>query len=107
MLMRAHPDYTEDQMMRIVMDAKKGTSERIGAAMRISFRQEDLYLKLLSSGMAMNVYCNVLVNTGVAMSILPPTGNTLPFISYGGSALLMDSIAMGVILNISANRRTV
>ncbi|MCB5234959.1 MAG: FtsW/RodA/SpoVE family cell cycle protein [Candidatus Cloacimonetes bacterium] len=77
------------------------------AAMRISFRQEDLYLKLLSSGMAMNVYCNVLVNTGVAMSILPPTGNTLPFISYGGSALLMDSIAMGVILNISANRRTV
>jgi hypothetical protein len=37
MLMRAHPDYTEDQMMRIVMDAKKGTSERIGAAMRISF----------------------------------------------------------------------
>ncbi len=77
------------------------------AAMRISFKQEDLYLKLLCAGMAMNVYCNVLVNTGVAMSILPPTGNTLPFISYGGSALLMDSAAMGVILNISANRRKV
>lgn len=75
--------------------------------MRISFKQEDLYLKLLCAGMAMNVYCNVLVNTGVAMSILPPTGNTLPFISYGGSALLMDSAAMGVILNISANRRKV
>jgi len=37
MLMSAHPDFTEDQMMRIVMDVKKGASERIGAAMRISF----------------------------------------------------------------------
>jgi len=75
------------------------------AALKMAEKQEDLYLKLLAAGMAMNVYCNVLVNTGVAMSILPPTGNTLPFISYGGSALLMDSIAVGVILNISARRR--
>jgi cell division protein FtsW len=75
------------------------------ASMRIAERQENMYLKLLAAGMAMNIFCNVLVNTGVAMSILPPTGNTLPFISYGGSALLMDSIAVGVILNISAKRR--
>ncbi|MCB5253304.1 MAG: FtsW/RodA/SpoVE family cell cycle protein [Candidatus Cloacimonadaceae bacterium] len=75
------------------------------ASMRVAERQESLYLKLLAAGMAMNIFCNVLVNTGVAMSILPPTGNTLPFISYGGSALLMDSIAVGVILNISARRR--
>jgi len=55
----------------------------------------------------MNIFCNVLVNTGVAMSILPPTGNTLPFISYGGSALLIDTASLGVILNISAVRRIV
>ncbi len=55
----------------------------------------------------MNIFCNVLVNTGVAMSLLPPTGNTLPFISYGGSALLIDSIALGMLLNISAQRRYV
>ncbi|MDD3562888.1 MAG: FtsW/RodA/SpoVE family cell cycle protein, partial [Candidatus Cloacimonetes bacterium] len=75
------------------------------ASMRVAERQESMYLKLLAAGMAMNIFCNVLVNTGVAMSILPPTGNTLPFISYGGSALLMDSIAVGVILNISAKRK--
>jgi len=76
------------------------------ASLKMAEKQEDRYLKFLAAGMAMNIYCNVLVNTGVAMSILPPTGNTLPFISYGGSALLMDSIAVGIILNISAQRRT-
>ena len=39
------------------------------------------------------------------MSLLPPTGNTLPFISYGGTALLIDSMSIGVVLNISAKRR--
>nr|MDK2851661.1 cell division protein FtsW [Candidatus Cloacimonadota bacterium] len=77
------------------------------ASLKVAERQESLYLKLLAAGMALNIYCNVLVNTGVAMSIIPSTGNTLPFISYGGSALLMDSIAVGVILNISARRRKV
>lgn len=75
------------------------------AAMKVSHKQENMYLKLLAAGMAMNIYFNVILNTGVAMSILPSTGNTLPFISYGGSALAMDSIAIGVILNISARRR--
>jgi cell division protein FtsW (lipid II flippase) len=76
------------------------------AALRMSNKQENRYYRFLGVGMALNIYSNVLVNTGVAMSILPPTGNTLPFISYGGSALLMDSVAVGVILNISAQRRT-
>ncbi len=69
--------------------------------------QENRFLRFLGVGLAMNIFCNVLVNTGVAMSILPPTGNTLPFISYGGSALLIDSIALGMLLNISAKRRYV
>ncbi len=76
------------------------------ATLKMAEKQEDKYLKFLAAGMGLNIYCNVLVNTGVAMSILPPTGNTLPFISYGGSALLMDSIGVGVILNVSAQRRT-
>jgi len=74
---------------------------------RMANSQESRYLKFLGVGLAMNIFFNVLVNTGVSMSILPPTGNTLPFISYGGSALLIDSASLGVILNISAVRRIV
>lgn len=74
---------------------------------KISNKQESRYLRYLGVGLSMNIFCNVLVNTGVAMSILPPTGNTLPFISYGGTSLLMDSASVGVLLNISAQRRTI
>jgi cell division protein FtsW len=74
---------------------------------RMANAQESRYLRFLGVGLAMNIFCNVLVNTGVSMSILPPTGNTLPFISYGGSALLIDSASLGVLLNISAVRRIV
>jgi len=75
--------------------------------LKMSNSKDNQYLRFLGVGLAMNTFCNVLVNTGVAMSILPPTGNTLPFISYGGSALLIDSISVGALLNISAVRRTV
>lgn len=74
-------------------------------AFRIAERQENTYYKFLCAGLAMNIFLNALVNTGVAMSILPSTGNTLPFVSYGGTALLVDSASIGVILNISAKRR--
>lgn len=76
-------------------------------AFKMAHYQESRFMQFLGVGMAMNIFCNVLVNTGVSMSILPPTGNTLPFISYGGSALLIDSASLGVILNISAKRRIV
>jgi cell division protein FtsW (lipid II flippase) len=73
--------------------------------LKIGSEQESLYYKYLCAGIALNIFLNVLLNTGVAMSLLPPTGNTLPFISYGGTALLSDSISIGVVLNISAKRR--
>lgn len=74
-------------------------------AFKIAEAQENRYYKFLCAGLAMNIFLNALVNTGVAISILPATGNTLPFVSYGGTALLVDSVSIGVILNISAKRR--
>ena len=43
----------------------------------------------------------VMVNMGVVMALLPTKGLTLPFISYGGSSLVISLISMGVLMSIS------
>ncbi len=73
--------------------------------LKLAEQQENRYHKYLCAGLGMNIFFNALINTGVSMSIIPATGNTLPFISYGGSALLVDSISIGLVLNITAKRR--
>ena len=47
-----------------------------------------------------------LVNLAVAMAMLPTKGLTLPFVSYGGSSLLVSAAAMGILLNISRSRES-
>ncbi|MCD4818235.1 MAG: FtsW/RodA/SpoVE family cell cycle protein [Candidatus Cloacimonetes bacterium] len=70
-------------------------------------KNNSLYLKLASYGLGMNIFFNAMVNIGVAMSALPSTGVTLPFISYGGTSLLVNSFSIGLLLNISAVRRNI
>ncbi|MCK4696326.1 MAG: FtsW/RodA/SpoVE family cell cycle protein, partial [Candidatus Cloacimonetes bacterium] len=70
-----------------------------------SYRKEDLYLKLAGIGLGMNIFFNAMVNIGVAMAAIPSTGVTLPFISYGGTSLLVNSFTIGLLLNISATRQ--
>jgi len=61
----------------------------------------------VGAGLALNIFLNAMVNIGVAMSALPSTGVTLPFISYGGTSLVVNSVSVGLLLNISARRRQV
>jgi cell division protein FtsW (lipid II flippase) len=75
--------------------------------MLMAYKQTDFYHKLFTMGLALNIFLNVLVNVGVSMSILPSTGNTLPFISYSGTAMLIDSITIGLVLNVSAKRKVI
>ncbi len=70
-----------------------------------SWAVKDLYLKLAGIGLTLNIFFNALVNIGVSISVLPSTGVTLPFISYGGTSLIANSICIGLILNITAERR--
>lgn len=70
-------------------------------------RSDSLYIRLVAYGLGMNIFFNAMVNIGVAMSALPSTGVTLPFISYGGTSLLINSFAIGLLLNSSAVRRKI
>ncbi len=70
-----------------------------------SYKKESIFLKLAGIGLGMNIFFNAMVNIGVSLAAIPSTGVTLPFISYGGTSLLINSFTIGLLLNISANRQ--
>lgn len=73
----------------------------------LSMKVKDPYRRYFALGLCMNFILTVIVNTGVATSILPSTGVSLPFISYGGSAYLMESLSIAIILNIIAQEKRI
>jgi cell division protein FtsW len=68
---------------------------------RIAMNAPDLFGCLVASGVTVLVSVQVIINIGVATSLLPVTGIPLPFISFGGNALLSLMALTGIILNIS------
>ncbi|MDD3732826.1 MAG: putative lipid II flippase FtsW [candidate division Zixibacteria bacterium] len=68
---------------------------------KIAAAQPDRFGFLLASGMTWSLFVNIAINLGVVTGLLPVTGLPLPFLSYGGSSLLMSSAAVGVLLNLS------
>jgi len=66
-----------------------------------AFRARDLFGTHLALGLTLLVGVQALTNMGVAVGILPTKGLTLPFISLGGSSLLITMMSMGVLLNVS------
>ena len=77
----------------------------------ISFRiikncvnQEDNLIKISLCGLATLMIFQTFIHVGVNTSLIPTTGMTLPFLSYGGSSLIGSAILAGVILNYTKNR---
>lgn len=68
---------------------------------------EDEFGKYLAFGITTILTSYSLVNISVACGIIPTTGVPIPFISYGGTALVFNSIAIGILMNISAFRNVV
>jgi rod shape determining protein RodA len=75
-------------------------------ALRIAARADDLFGLLVASGIAMWFTFQSFVNIGMTIGIMPITGIPLPFVSYGGSAVFADMIAIGLLQSIH-RRRTV
>ena len=67
----------------------------------IAMRSDNRFGMLLGSGIAVLFALQVAINIGVVTAVLPPTGVILPFISYGGNAILLFMFLMGIMLNIS------
>lgn len=69
--------------------------------LRVGLRAPDAFGSYLALGLTLMLATQTLVNLGVVMGALPTKGLPLPFISFGGSALLMTMFSAGVLLNIS------
>ena len=68
------------------------------------FNQDNKFLKICLIGLSALLIFQTFIHAGVNTSLLPTTGMTLPFLSYGGSSLVGSAILAGVILNDTKNR---
>ena len=68
---------------------------------KISLNTKDSFSKYLSFGILFQIIFQAIMNLSVVVGLIPVTGVTLPFLSYGGSSLLVSMGSIGIILNIS------
>ncbi len=66
-----------------------------------AIKASDTYGTILATGITAVIAVQAIINIAVVTGSMPVTGVPLPFISYGGSSLLFNMLAMGVLLNIS------
>src|SRR5580700_12182267 len=74
------------------------------AGIRTMLVARDRFGFLLSAGLVGMLFFHVLINVGMTIGIMPITGIPLPFMSYGGSAMLTDFAAIGILLNIYSQK---
>lgn len=77
----------------------------IKLGLEIAAKARDKFAKLLASGITLMVAFQAFINMGVSVGLLPPTGLVLPFISYGGTSLVINLIMVGILINISKSTR--
>ena len=70
----------------------------------IARQTKDAFGSLLACGLTVAMILQVCVNMGVSLGLLPTKGLTLPFLSYGGTSLLINMASVGILLNIGASK---
>ena len=71
----------------------------------IVLNSKNLFAKYLTFGMTFQILIQAVMNLMVVVGLIPVTGVTLPFLSYGGSSLLITLCSMGIILNICKSQK--
>jgi len=74
---------------------------------KIAKGSKDIFGTVLCVGFISNLLFSILQNIGMTMGLMPITGITLPFMSYGGSSLLTSFIALGLVLNVGMRRKKI
>ncbi len=69
--------------------------------LRVARSCPDGFGSLLAAGISVSIAISVMVHVGVCVKFFPTTGQPLPFVSYGGTSLIVNLLAMGILLNIS------
>ena len=71
----------------------------------ISMKESNLFKKFLVIGIGSSLAIQTVMNLSVVVGLVPVTGVTLPFLSYGGSSLVVSILSIGIILNISETKK--
>lgn len=71
--------------------------------LKTALKTNDLFQKYLAFGLSFGILIQASLNLAVVVGLIPVTGVTLPFFSYGGSSLLVSMLSVGLVLNISRN----
>jgi cell division protein FtsW len=72
---------------------------------RVASHTQDRFATYLAVGLTVTIGLQVFINMGVCLGLLPTKGLVLPFLSYGGSSLLLSMASIGILMNIEASVR--
>ena len=75
--------------------------------LKISNGAPDMFSRLLVSGIVILIAAQGFLNIASVTGVFPLTGVPLPFVSHGGTALMMDLFAIGIVLNVSRQRKMI
>lgn len=84
-----------------------GFTALIGRGLMIAADAPTLFARLLAGALTLNIFVYAFVNMGMVSGILPVVGVPLPFVSYGGTAMVTMGVGLGMLLSISRARRLV
>ncbi len=74
------------------------------AGVEIAAATKEPFGRLIAVGIVAILACQTMINLMVCLRMMPVTGVTLPFVSYGGSSLIASYMAAGLLLNVGQNR---